>query len=117
MAWAAFAQPLRRPAPKVRDSMSRDCFLMDFENAALEGIYNEPLFMCAKHAPKGKTRFEIDWWAAEIKKHVYPRHSDVDWYEYVEWVSNGGGDFCFLDILGGHMHRRCVSEAHIGHAG
>ena len=89
-------EPLRRPRSRPLSELN-DCFMMDFENAALEGIYNEPLFMCAKHAPKGKKCFEIDWWAAEIKKHVYPRHSDVDWYEYVEWVSSGGGDEWFLE--------------------
>ena len=32
-----------------------------------------------------------------IQKEVYPYHSDVDWFEYVEWVQNGGGDEYFME--------------------
>ena len=33
-----------------------------------------------------------------IQSQVYPHHSDVDWEEYVDWVSNGGGDEYFQDL-------------------
>ncbi len=46
------------------------------------------------YAPR---RFENAEWAELIKRNVYPHHSDIDWEEYVEWVSNGGGDEWFLD--------------------
>jgi hypothetical protein len=81
-------EPLRRPGSKPLDELN-DSFMMDFENSVLKGLNS------AKCVPKGKNRFEIDWWAAEVKKHVCPHHSDVDWYEYVEWVLSGGGDEWF----------------------
>ena len=62
---------------------------MDFENSLLEGW--------AGPIPQGPRRYEKAEWAELIKKNVYPNHSDIDWYEYVEWVSQGGGDECFME--------------------
>ena len=36
-------------------------------------------------------------WAAMIRSQVYPHHSDVDWEEYVDWVSRGFGDEWFQE--------------------
>ena len=36
-------------------------------------------------------------WAEFMKCQVYPHHTDVDWEEYVAWVSHGGGDDCFQE--------------------
>lgn len=69
----------------------RDAFLMDFENAVLRD------WDARKGIPQGWRRFENTEWAQLIKRNVYPHHSDVDWYEYVEWVENGGGDEWFQE--------------------
>ena len=62
---------------------------MDFENSCLEHWYDD--------IPKGPTRYDHPLWARMIKGQVYPHHSDVDWFEYCEWVKNGGGDEWFFD--------------------
>ena len=46
-----------------------------------------------KGIPTGPRRFENAEWAELIKKSAYPHHSDVDWDEYYDWVSHGGGGF------------------------
>ena len=48
-----------------------------------------------KGIPTGPRRFEKADWAEVIKRNVYPHSSEVDWDEYVEWVSQGGGDEWF----------------------
>ena len=68
---------------------SRDAFMMDFENACLR------LEWKCEDSPKGNTRYLHKEWATMIQSQVYPNHSDVDWYEYVEWVVSGGGDEWF----------------------
>ena len=35
-----------------------------------------------------------------IESPVYPHHSDVDWQEYVDWVSLGFGDEWFQEEEG-----------------
>jgi hypothetical protein len=47
--------------------------------------------------PKGPKRFEKAAWAALVQNNVFPHHSDIDWDEYVDWVSNGGGDEWFME--------------------
>ena len=37
-------------------------------------------------------------WAEHMKMKVYPHHSDVDWDEYVEWMSHGGGDEYYMEM-------------------
>ncbi len=102
----------RRPCPTTYDSVSdvsRNAFLMDFENACLEynwhiqpqpfdgGLFDSLSFYWNKPHPKGPKRHEDPEWAAMIQSQVYPHHSDVDWEEYVEWVENGGGDEHFQE--------------------
>ncbi len=67
----------------------RDAFFMDFENAILKDW--------RKGIPRGPRRYENAEWAELVKRDVYPHHSDVDWHEYVEWVSRGGGDEWFQE--------------------
>ena len=50
-----------------------------------------------KGIPRGPRRFENKEWAALVMSHVFPHHSDVDWYEYTEWVRSGGGDDWFQE--------------------
>ena len=63
--------------------------MMDFENAVLRNLN------AREGVPRGPKRYENDAWGKLIKNSVYPHHSEVDWYEYVEWVSEGGGDEWF----------------------
>lgn len=70
-------------------SVQRYSFLMDFENSCLANF--------PRPHPRGSKRYEDPEWAEMIKSQVYPNHSDVDWYEYVEWVSQGGGDEWFQE--------------------
>ncbi len=65
--------------------------MMDWENAIL-GDWD-----ARNGIPRGPRRFENTEWAALIRQHVFPHHSDVDWQEYVEWVSQGGGDEWFQE--------------------
>ena len=76
--------PPRRPRRTSFDHPGRDAFLMDFENAVLEDW--------RQGIPTGPRRFEKAEWAELIKRNVYPNHSDLDWDEYVDWVSQGVGD-------------------------
>ena len=85
-------EPMRRP--NFRDAgyyydNQLENFLMDFENACLEDFRGAH--------PIGRERYKHPAWAAHIKANVFPYHSDIDWLEYVEWVSNGGGDDWFQD--------------------
>ena len=81
--------PPRRPGPTSFDRPGFHAFLMDFENAVLEDG--------GRDSPTGPRRFEKAEWAELIKRNVYPNHSDLDWDEYVEWVSQGGGDEWFME--------------------
>ena len=86
--------PPRRPGHKDKYSImtpERDAFIMDFENACLSQNWDN------KHRPhpKGSKRHEDGLWAAMIQSQVYPHHSDIDWEEYVDWVSAGFGDEWF----------------------
>ena len=85
-------EPMRRP--NFRDAgykvdSATEGFLMDFENACLEGFGGAH--------PTGPNRYKDPAWAAHIKANVFPYHSDIDWLEYVEWVSGGGGDDWFQE--------------------
>ena len=86
--------PPRRPRRTSFDRTSfdiqlRDGFLTDFENAVLEDW--------GRDIPTGPRRFEKAEWALLVQRNVYPNHSDVDWYEYCDWVSSGGGDEWFME--------------------
>ncbi len=83
--------PPRRPRHTPHGRPGRDSFLMDFENDVL-GYWD-----AHKGIPRGPRRFENKEWAALIMSQVFPHHSDVDWEEYVEWVSQGGGDEWFQE--------------------
>ena len=87
-------QPPRRPRrniPETREYQRyKNAFLLDFENACLQINWDGA-------PPKGVNRHENPEWAAMIQSMVYPYHSDVDWYEYCEWVMGGGGDEWFYD--------------------
>lgn len=72
-------------------NVQRYLFLMDFENSCLTEHWDSSV----KPHPRGNKRYEDPEWAAMIQSQVYPNHSGVDWYEYVEWVSQGGGDDWF----------------------
>ena len=79
--------------PRHCHHSGREDFLMDFENSLLEDWDNG--------IPTGPRRFEEAEWAELVKRNVYPNHSDVDWDEYVEWVSSGGGDEWFVASVEG----------------
>ena len=66
---------------------------MDFENSLVVD------WDARNGIPTGPCRFEKAEWAELVKRNVYPNHSDVDWDEYVEWVSSGGGDDWFMEQL------------------
>ena len=80
-----FKGPPQRPGSGRPDKY----FLMDFENSCLTDWRGD--------VPKGPNRHENPQWASMIKSQVYPYHSDVDWFEYCEWVSGGGGDEWFVE--------------------
>ena len=87
--------PPRRPRHRDKyDIMTPDydSFMMDFENECLCQHWD-----CCKDWPLGNKRYEDPEWAAMIQSQVWPNHSDVDWEEYVEWVSRGFGDEWFVD--------------------
>jgi hypothetical protein len=82
--------PPRRPHHKSYIEIN-DAFMMDFENDVLRE------WDARKGIPRGTSRYENAEWSELIKLNVYPNHSDVDWDEYVEWVSQGGGDEWFME--------------------
>ncbi len=88
---SATDDPPRRPHHTLKRGSGRDTFLCDFENDVLRS------WDARKGIPKGPRRFENPEWAALIKRQVLPHHSDVDWFEYVEWVNQGGGDEWFQE--------------------
>ena len=69
--------------------------MMDFENSLLED------WDARKGIPTGPRRFENAEWAELVKRNVYPNHSDVDWDEYVDWVSSGRGNEWFVASVEG----------------
>ena len=88
---SATDDPPRRPRHTLQGGPGRDSFMMDFENDVLR------CWDARKGIPRGPRRFEKQEWAALIMSQVFPHHSDVDWEEYVEWVSQGGGDAWFQE--------------------
>ena len=74
---------------KVTDKIN---FLMDFENDCLRNNWDG-----WKPFPTGPRRFEDPEWATMIKSQVFPHHSDVDWFEYVEFCQLGYGDEWFQE--------------------
>ncbi len=75
-----------------RRSLPDDAFMMDWENSILEKHWD-----ARNGIPKGPRRFENAEWAATIRNHSFPFHSGVTWEEYVQWVSQGGGDEWFQE--------------------
>ena len=69
---------------KEEENRHRDDFLMDFENSCLAYF--------GDNFPTGPQCHTNKEWTTSFKRQVYPHHSDVDWSEYVAWVSHGGGD-------------------------
>ena len=83
--------PPRRPRHGcLVTRQGRDDFMTDFENEVLRNCWD-----ARRGIPTGPRRFEKADWAEVIKRNVYPHSSEVDWDEYVEWVSQGGGDEWF----------------------
>ena len=83
----------------LRDAQRRkpqDDFMMDFENAVLQD-WNHTWWEEPRLIPKGVNRWKDKEWASLIQKNVYPHHSDVNWHQYVTWVSEGGGDQWFQE--------------------
>ena len=78
----------RRPGSKP-ESAGDKSFLLDFENSLL-ATWN-----AQNRIPTGKWRFEDPEWAALVQANVWPHHSDVDWFEYVEFCQAGFGDEWF----------------------
>ena len=85
--------PPRRPRRTSCNRPGRHAFLMDFENDVLRD------WDATKGIPTGPRRFEKAEWAELIKRNVYPNHSDLDWDEYVDWVSQGGGDEWLMEEM------------------
>ena len=84
--------PPTRPRKKL-SSAEVDAFLMDWENECLANHWDSS---SAPH-PTGVRRHENEKWAEIIRGQVFPNHSDIDWYDYVEWVTQGGGDEWFQE--------------------
>ena len=83
--------PPRRRRYTPHNRIDLDDYMMDFENTVLQD------WDAHKGIPTGTRRFENAECAESIKRNVYPHHSDVDWFEYLEWVSAGGGDEWFIE--------------------
>ena len=85
--------PPRRPNKGYRQTLNsdrgRDNFMMDFENACLQNWAGLP--------PTGPKRYENPEWAKMIQSQVFPAHSDLDWYDYVEFCQLGGGNEWFQE--------------------
>ena len=86
------APPHRPRKGQFKWTPSKDSFLMDFENSVLQNHWDSNV----SH-PTGERRHENKEWAEMIQSQVYPQHSDVDWWEYSEWVTRGGGDEWFQE--------------------
>ena len=80
-------QAPRRPRHRSFDICNN--FMLDFENSLLSEWSGA--------VPQGPRRFEVEAWAALVKRNVFPHHSDVDWDEYCDWVRRGGGDEWFQE--------------------
>ena len=78
-----------RPAT-LKQAKERDVFFCDLENAVLRDFHGD--------TPTGPQRYLNPDWAALMKKNLYPFHTDADWWEYVEFCENGGGDEWFYDL-------------------
>ena len=77
---------------RYKNSAPRDAFMMDFENACLEQNW-------AGEPPRGPKRHENPEWQKMIQSQVYPHHSEIDWYDYVEFCESGGGDEWFQEDI------------------
>ena len=88
--------PPHRPNKGYRLTLNsekgRNNFMMDFENACFEEYW-------AGVPPTGPKRHENPEWAKMIQSQCYPFHSDLDFWEYVEWVEAGGGDEWFQEDI------------------
>ena len=84
---------ITRPGKPLYYSIQRDSFYMDFENSCLANHWDSS----STPHPTGVNRHENEKWAEMIQSQVYPNHSDIDWYEYVKWVTQGGGDEMFQE--------------------
>ena len=73
----------------LRDEKDRNAFLTDLENECLKEYTGD--------CPKGMLRYKNESWAAHMKKNLYPFHSDADWWDYVQFCEEGGGDEWFFD--------------------
>ena len=85
-------QAPRRPGHQcfdIRDDRHRNNFMLDLENSILSE------WDARQGVPQGPRRFEVEAWAALVKRNMFPHHSDVDWDEYCDWVRKGGGDEWF----------------------
>ena len=88
--------PPKRPRhiPKYTPlTVARDAFMMDFENFVLEQDWDST----KRSHPKGPKRHEDREWADTIQSRIYPHTTEIDWEEYVEWVSAGHGDEYFQE--------------------
>ena len=74
---------------KVTDNIN---FIMDFENDCLRDKWDNSIPF-----PTGPKRFENAHWAKMIQSQVFPAHSDLDWYDYVEFCQLGYGDEWFQE--------------------
>jgi hypothetical protein len=72
---------------KPRRNVRTDSFMMDFENEIL-GDFDG-------YVPTGRNRHWDVHWETLVRSRVDPYHPDVTWREYVDWITNGGGDEWF----------------------
>ena len=78
------SEPQRRPE---EDRRWRNGFFLDLEAYALEEWYGP--------CPQGRRRHLDPLWVYHMQQHLWP-HVDADFYEYAEWVEEGGGENDFL---------------------
>ena len=76
---------ITRPGKPLYYSIERESFCMDFENSCLANRWDSS----STPHPTGVRRHENEKRAKMIRSQVYPNQSDVDWYDYLEWVSEG----------------------------
>ena len=87
------SEPQRRPGhrPWARlseeDRRWRNGFFLDLEAYALEEWYGP--------CPQGRRRHLDPLWVYHMQQYLWP-HVDADFYEYAEWVQQGGGEDEFL---------------------
>ena len=94
--------PPRRPRRCHHSRPGRDNYLMDFENMILENEWD-----ATNGFPTGPRRFEKAEWAKTVRMHCFPNNPHVDFDEYVDWVSQGGGDEWFMNEILGNLNGNC----------